>query len=288
MSFPEPAHLPSAHEPFFTVDGDNYLPGPLTRGPWGNAMSGTAVGGLLGWALERQAEDPELQPARLTIDLLRPVLREPVQIQTVVQREGRRITLTDAALLQRDVVVARASALFLRRGEQPAGQVWSPPVSMPPRPTSMDGQPPEMPFNLWTYGTNPETGGAGISPAEWEQDHSQKFAWVRLARELVAGYPMTPLTRIAFTGDVTSSLTHWSTKGLRYINADYTLALSRLPEGEFIGLAAQSHYATAGVGTGTATLFDHRGPLGTSTVLTLAQPAEAFRPPHPGVPGAHP
>ena len=119
-----------------------------------------------------------------------------------------------------------------------------------------------MPFFLWTYGTNRDTGGVGISPAEWEQDHAQKFAWVRLGRELVAGYPMTPFTRIAFVGDVTSSLTHWGTGGLRYINADYTLALSRLPEGEFIGLAAQSHYGTDGVGTGTATLFDHRGPLG--------------------------
>jgi hypothetical protein len=287
VSIPDAAYLLAANAAFFTADGDHYLPGPLTRGPWGNTLSGTAVGGLLGWALERQAEDLGLQPARLTVDLLRPVLPESLQVQTSVQREGRRIKLVDSALLQRGAVVARASALFLRRGEQPGGQVWSPPVSMPPLPTSLAGQPPEMPFFLWTYGTNRDTGGPGISPAEWEQDHAQKFAWVQLVRELVAGYPMTPLTRIAFVGDVTSSLTHWGTGGLRYINADYTLALSRLPAGEFIGLAAQSHYGNAGVATGTATLFDHRGPLGTSTVLTLAQPAEAFNPPQPGVPGAH-
>lgn len=285
MSTPENLAPAGADEAFFTLDGDSYVPGPLTRGPWGKAMSGTAVGGLLGWALEREAPDPELQPARLTVDLLRPALAEPVQIQTSVQREGRRIKLVDAALVQGGSTVARASALFLRRGEEPAGQVWSPPVSMPPLPTSLGGQPPEMPFLLWTYGTNRETGGIGISPAEWEQDQVQKFAWVHLARELVAGYPMTPFTRVAFVGDVTSSLTHWGTGGLRHINADYTVALSRLPEGEFIGLAAQSYYGTDGVATGTATLFDHRGPLGSSTVLTLAQSAGAFNPPHPGIVG---
>ncbi len=94
---------------------------------------------------------------------------------------------------------------------------------------------------------------------------------------------MTPFTRIAFIGDVTSSITHWGTDGLRYINADYTVALSRLPDGEFIGLAAQSYHGTDGVGTGTATLFDHRGSLGSSTVLALAQPVGAFQPPHAGI-----
>jgi hypothetical protein len=65
---------------------------------------------------------------------------------------------------------------------------------------------------------------------------------------------------------------------LRYINADYTVTASRLPDGEFIGLAAQSHYGTAGVATCAATLFDRHGPIGTSSALALAQPAESFQP----------
>jgi len=54
--------------------------------------------------------------------------------------------------------------------------------------------------------------------------------------------------------------------------------VSRLPDGEFVGLAAQSHYGTAGVATGAATLFDRHGPLGTSSALALAQSADAFQP----------
>jgi hypothetical protein len=263
-------------EAMFTADGDSYVPGVLTRGPWGDVMGGQAVGGLLGWGIERSGIDPEFQPARFTVDLLRPVLLEPVQIRTSVQREGRRIKLVDGTLLQGGKTVARASALFLRRGDHPDGQVWSAPVQMPPIPTDDDGFPAEMPFFIWGYGVDLTRGSFGMT--EWEQSHSQKFAWTRLFRPMVAGHPLTPFSRLAFVGDITSSLTHWGTAGLRYINADYTVTASRLPDGEFLGLAAQSHYGTAGVATGAATLFDRHGPIGTSSALALAQPAGAFKP----------
>jgi hypothetical protein len=264
-------------EAFFTVDGDSYLPGEMTRGPWGAAMGGQIVGGLLGWAIERSGIDSDFQPARLTVDLLRPVLLEPVQIQASVQREGRRIKLVDGALVQNGQTVGRASALFLRRGDHPDGEVWSAPAEMPPLPADSDGFPPDMPFLIWGYGATPG-GSPGIAAGEWQQAHSQKFAWTRLFRPMVQGHPLTPFTRLAFVGDVTSSLTHWGTGGLRYINADYTVTASRLPDGEFLGLAAQSHYGTAGVATGTATLFDRHGPIGSSTALAVAQPADAFKP----------
>ena len=264
-------------EAFFTVDGDSYLPGSLTRGPWGAAMGGQIVGGLLAWGIERSGIEPDLQAARITVDLLRPVLLEPVQIQTLVQREGRRIKLVDGTMMQNGRTVARASALFLRRGDHPDGEVWSTPVRMPPLPTYSDGLPADMPFLIWRYGAALEV-TAGFAAGEWEQSHSQKFAWARVFRPIVQGHPLTPFTRLAFVGDITSSLTHWGTGGLRYINADYTVTASRLPDGEFVGLAAQSHYGAAGVATGAATLFDRHGPIGTSSALALAQPAEAFHP----------
>jgi acyl-CoA thioesterase len=264
-------------EAYFTADGDSYIPGVMTRGPWGVAMGGQVVGGLLGWGIECSGIDPGFQPARLTIDLLRPALPEPVQIQTSVLREGRRIKLVDGTLTQNGTTVARASALFLRRGDHPEGEVWSGPVEMPPCPDGSAEFAVDMPFYIWGYGATRD-GSPGIAAGEWEQSHSQKFAWVRLFRPMVQGYPLTPLTRLAFVGDITSSLSHWGTGGLRYINADYTVTASRLPEGEYLGLAAQSHYGTDGVATGSVTLFDRHGPFGTSTALALAQPADAFQP----------
>jgi Thioesterase-like superfamily len=266
-----------APEAFFAIDGDSYLPSVLTRGPWGVAMGGQNVGGLLGWGIEQTGIDAGFQPARFTVDLLRPVLLEPVQLRTSVQREGRRLKLVDATLEQSGKTVARASALFLRRGDHPDGQVWSSTVQMPPPPARSDGFPTDMPFLIWGYGASLE-GSPGIAAGEWDQAHSQKFAWTRLFRPIVHGHPLTPFTRLAFVGDVTSSVTHWGTGGLRYINADYTVSASRLPDGEYLGLAAQNHYSTDGVATGTAILFDRHGPLGSSSAVALAQPADAFRP----------
>jgi acyl-CoA thioesterase len=263
-------------EAYFTVEGDSYLPGAMTQGPWGATMGGQIVGGLLAWGIESSGIDPDLQPARFTVDLLRPALMEPVWIRTSVQREGRRIKLVDGVLVQNGKTVARASALFLRRGEHPDVRVWSAPVRMPPPPADVDGFPPDMPFLIWSYGANVEEGRPGM--AEWEREDVQKFAWTRVFRPMVHGHPLTPFVRLAFVGDITSSLTHWGAGGLRYINADYTVTASRLPGGEYLGLAAQSHYAEAGVATGAATLFDRHGPFGTSSALALAQPAEAFRP----------
>jgi acyl-CoA thioesterase len=266
----------SRMEAFFTAEGDTYVPGNLTRGPWGQTMGGQVVGGLLGWALDSYG-DADFRPARFTIDLLRPVLIEPVSIEFSIQREGRRIKLVDAALLQNGRVVTRASALFVRPSEEPDGAVWSPPATMPPVPASSDELDSETPFFIWSCSDTDGNGSVGNPGIDWAQATRQKFAWTRLVRPMVAGHPLTPFARAAFAGDVISSLTHWSTAGLRYINADYTVAISRLPEGEYIGLAAQNHYGNDGVATGTATIFDSRGPIGTGTALALAQPAGSFQ-----------
>jgi hypothetical protein len=264
-------------EPFFTVDGHSYVPTRISQGPWGDTISGHIIGGLLGWAVERAQPDPDLQPARLTVDLLRPTFMEPVRIETTLCRQGKRIAVIDAAIVQRGEVASRASAVFLRRGEHPEGAVWSAPVAIPPLPDPTEPPAIEMPFELWAYGSGEGTlGGTSI---EWEQDHAPKFAWVKEIRPLIAGYEMTPFTRAALAGDVTSALTHWGTGGLRYINADFTMTLSRLPEGDYIGLAAQGHYGDSGVASGAATLCDHKGPIGSSLAVALAQPANAFRPP---------
>ncbi len=266
-------------EPFFTVDGDTYVPGPLAQGPWGATVSGHIVGGLLGRAVERAGGDPDLQPARLTVDLLRPTFMNAVVVHTAVRREGKRIRVVDAEIVQDGATAARASAVFLRRGEHPPGEVWSAPAPMPPLPVDDANLLPDMPFLLWAYGSDWTAGTLGGTTIEWQGTPAPKFAWVRELRPLIAGEPVTPFTRAALAGDVTSALTHWGTDGLRYINADFTISLSRLPEGDHIGLAAHSHQSFDGIASGSATLFDQHGPIGSSIAIALAQPADAFRPP---------
>jgi acyl-CoA thioesterase len=269
--------MTSDDQAFFAVDRDQLVPSPLARGPWGSTVSGTYVGGLLGRAVEQAGGDAELQPARLTVDLLRPVaLAHPVRVDTRVEREGRRIRLVDAAMRQNGTVVARASALYLRRAEQPADSAWTLPIDMPPPPTQPADVSGDFTMELWTYSSNAELGAPSNDLSAWRHG-GQKYAWVRDVKPLVDGETVSPFVRAAMAGDVTSSLTHSSASGLNYINADYTLTLSRLPDGEFIGLAGLTHYSHAGVATGTATLFDRLGPIGSGIATGLANPG--FRPP---------
>ncbi|KKC04970.1 hypothetical protein WU83_10930 [Mycobacterium nebraskense] len=261
---------------FFVTDGKYYVPTPLARGPWGPSLSGNYIGGLLGRAVEQEVDDVDLQPARLTVDLLRPVALQPLQVHSSVVRDGRRLRLVDAVMTQSDVMVARASALFLRRSDHAVDTVWTSPVTMPAVPAEPEVLADDVPMVLHSYGRDPVAGSPGVGVREWRH-HGQKFAWLRETKLLVDDEPLSPFTRAIMAGDVTSSLTHWGTEGLEFINADYTVALSRLPEGVYIGLASMTHYSHAGVATGVATLFDEKGPIGSGMATALAKPG--FTPP---------
>jgi len=94
----------------------------------------------------------------------------------------------------------------------------------------------------------------------------------------VAGETVSPFVEAAMAADATSALTHWGTSGLRYINADYTLSLTRLPKGPNIGLAALVHSSHDGVASGAAAVFDEYGPIGNSMAVALVNPVESFQP----------
>lgn len=273
MSVPT-TRAPKEHPPYFSVDGDIMVPTPVARGPWGDTVSGHAIGGLLGRAVALASEDPDFLPARLTVDLLKPAQMSPMQVRTSVVRSGRRITIIDAQAFQDDSVVSRATSVFLRTGSTPEGQVWTPATTTPPLPTGTWARR-QPAFELWCYGA---PSGPGGDETEWRQTDHRKFAWIKEIRNLVDGEPLTPFVRAALAGDVTSAVTHWGTDGLRYINADFTLTLSRLPDGDHIGLGSDGHHSSAGIASGAATLFDHLGPIGHSVCTALGQPGGSFRP----------
>ena len=262
----------TASTPYFVRDGSHYVPTEIARGGWGPSISGHVVGGILGWAVGQAVDDRQLQPARLTVDLPAPTALEPIEVHTRVQHERRRLRLVEAVLIQRDVPVARGSALFLRRGPQPDGDVWSQPVQMPRLPIEEDGTHPSL--FMRTYGW-----GAGVQnpDLDWADTSGQKYTWLQETRPLIDGEPHTAFTRAAMAADVTAAIANWGSNALQFINVDYTLTLSRLPEGPHIGLAALTHYSNDGVATGSAVLLDHKGPVGSAVSVSIAH--SGFRPP---------
>lgn len=260
----------AAQTPYFRRDESRFVPNPIARGGWGPSLSGHVVGGLLGWAVERAVDDPDLQPARLTVDLPAPVALEPIEAHTTVHHDRRRLRLVEAVLTQRGTPVARGSALFLRRGAQPEGQVWSPDLQLPPLPTE-DGAQPTLFMRTYGWGTELQN-----RDPDWADTSGPKYTWLHETRSLIDGEPLSAFVRAAMAADITASLANWGTSGLQFINADYTLTLSRLPEGPHIGMAALTHYSHDGVATGSAVLADRKGPVGSGVSVAIAH--SGFRP----------
>ena len=114
-----------AFEPFFVADGDTFVPNDIAHGGWGPTLGGQVVGGLLARAVEQQRADPELIPARFTVDILRRVATAPVQVHADVVRTGRRMQALDARLMQGGELVARASTLLLKQSGKPSEIPWT-------------------------------------------------------------------------------------------------------------------------------------------------------------------
>lgn len=259
----------------FDVDGTGYVPTRSARGPWGDFISGQYVGGLLGVAVEGCVDDPGLHPARVTIDLSGRARLAPVTVTTRVRRRGSRILLVDAEMIQDgDTVVAHARALYLRRGEQAPNDVWTCPIEMPE--PEIPGEPGSdaSPANGRIYNAVDRT-VPGTSLQTWEKD-VQKYIWMTYSTPLVTGTELTPLTHAVMVADSASAVAHYGTTGLHFINADYTLALSRLPDGPSIGMASVTHCSDAGIASGTVAMFDRNGPIG--SVVTTGIANSGFRP----------
>lgn len=258
---------------YFIRDGAHLIPDRPAQGPWGPSVSGNVVGGLLARAVESEGLPDQFQPARLTVEILKPVaMDQPIETITSLVRSGRLLRVVDAQLRQCGDVVARCSATFLRPGAQPAGDIWSTQVPMPPLPADFGPQAEAMPMFVWGYGGGAESRGA-LGFDQWCDASTGKFAWMREVRPLVEDEPLTPFVRAAMAADATSALTHWSSDGLRFINTDYTMSLSRLPTGIHVGLAAVLHTSDRGIGSGVAALFDENGPIGNAMAVAVVSPA---------------
>ena len=253
-----------SNEPFFTREGDLYQPTASSRGPWSpTSLHGRVVAGLLAHAIEQRYGEPDFMPARFTIDMYRLPDLSAAEVSVNPIREGRRIKVIDAEYSVGGVSMARATCVFLRKSENPAGNVWTPPNWNAPKPA--DIPPPEEPRSsmggMWA--TRRISGDFGTV--------GEKKLWMSEVRDLVEGEAFTPFTRVAIAADFASPFANSGDQGLGWINADITVYLHRLPVTKWIGFEVKNHGATAGVAIGECWLNDEQGPIGTSSVTALAQ-----------------
>jgi hypothetical protein len=258
---------------FFTSQGDDLAPADLARSLWSeNQMHGVALSGALARALERQVAElgrDDLRPARYTVDLFRPAAMELCRTTTRVVREGRRLCLVDATVEQDGQAVARASALFLKVGEDAEGEVWEPTGGPQPPPLEMapPTDEPHVPFF--------SSEGVGWDPSFGAHQNGGRKATWQVGVAVVPEETPSGFVVAASVADSTSMVTNWGSNGVEYINTDITLTLARLPLSREIGLAAVDRVSRDGIAVGTATVFDREGRLGTAVVTSIANAKRA-------------
>ena len=248
---------------FHTIDEHGtFTPTDVARSLWSTTqMHGVAVSGAMARGIEQAVTRTDLRPARYTLDMFSPARMDPFTVETEIVREGRRICLVDARLVQEGTTRARASAIFLAPTEDPDGEVWTP------------GDDPVPPAHV------PELTGPTIpwfaSDADWSQDFAEhqnagrKQTW-QYGVPVVAGEEPTPFQAVASIADATTMACNWGSKGVQYINTDITLSLSRLPRTPEVGLRGERWSGHDGIAVGVATVYDRDGVLGQSMVTSLS------------------
>ena len=248
---------------FTRLDSGDYAPGPSAQSHWGvDHLNGPALVGLVAAVLEREYGLPDFQPARLTVDLFKAARSVPTRVSTRLVRDGRRVRNSECEVVQGGVPVVRATLVQYRRADPPRGREWHAPREF--------ALPPDRDGSEFIY--------LGSDDVGWSRlvvDHQNAARKRSLSRSVtvIVGQRNSPFVNAAMAAEGTSLVTNLGTEGVGYINGDLTVALSRLPVDDWVGVEADSHVVNDGISVGAATLFDSAGAFGTGVVTAVSNPA---------------
>lgn len=98
-------------------------------------------------------------------------------------------------------------------------------------------------------------------------------SWLRPTVDLVKGEGMTPLQRLFAVADDANGIgTKLDIRRWTFMNTDVVVHVHRVPQGEWIGIRAETSYGPDGIGTTYGTLFDESGPVGGIQQSILVRP----------------
>lgn len=260
------------------AEGEKFRATDLARGTWSAAIQhGGPVSALLARALERCERRDDTRLSRVVIDLLGGVPAEgDLWVRSRLQRPGKQIELLTAEMLAPGPdgaprPVARASGWRLQQQDTGAiahGAAESPRPRTDARSRNLKAR--EWDRNYvhsleWLWLTEPLTPGPGDS-------------WIKPTVDLVKGETMTQLERLFAVADCANGIgskldiTKWT-----FLNTDLAVHVFRVPDGEWIGIRAETSYGPDGIGTTIGTLYDEQGAVGAiqQSVLVRRRPGSA-------------
>jgi hypothetical protein len=260
-------HLPTELTEAFFVPLDDrsgrFSATPHTSGPWAAELQHAGPPtALLARELLRVAPRDKFA-ARLTFELLGPIPVAEVAVSAAIERPGRSVDLVAATMSAGGRDVIRATAWFIAPSPVTIEADFAPPPlpardARLPHPWDRSGYVSAM---RWRF----TRGGFGqLGPAT---------VWGSMRLPLIAGEHPDPLTRVLTLVDSASGVSGvFDTREWLSINPELTVHLHRLPDGEWIGLDAETLISAGGAGLATATIFDRRGAVGRSAQSLLVRP----------------
>lgn len=252
--------------------GERFLATDLVRSTWtAKIQHGAPPSALLVRALERCEQRDDTRLSRVLIDLLGPVPAEgELWVRAKKERSGKQIELVSAELLAPGPdgaarPVARASGWRLATLDTTA-LVHAAPEPLRPLSEAVNRNMAEdwdrnyVHSVDWRWLTEPVSPGPGES-------------WIKPVVDLVKGEVLTPLERLFTVADDANGIgTKIDTRKWAFMNTDLAVHVHRVPQGDWIGIRAETHYGPDGVGTTIGTLFDEVDAIGSSQQSVLLRP----------------
>lgn len=248
----------------YVRDGDFFIPTDAAGSPWHpSLLHGGSATGLMGHAIEA------LVPAgfavtRITMDLMRPVPKAPLAVHSQVARDGTRLKVIEVEVTHNGKAVCRASAALAKTQTIALPDYAPKPHAAPPGPDSLplfsiqamlDAKGLAIPHGLHTR--------VEVRSQNMWEERGHNISWLRLPVQVVQGEALTPFTRTCMVCDLGNGVAQLNLgNAAGMINSDVTLALFRLPQGEWLCFDSEAQVQPTGTGIVHSTLYDTAGSFG--------------------------
>lgn len=270
MSIPSVNTIPATGSPFFRRSHEDvpggFEPLPHASSRWGaDQLRGPALTGLLARSVRGEVtRRTDLQPVRASFELFRAARITTTIARVSVIREGRRLAVIDSQLWQAEQPVARAQIMFIAPTENPPGNLWSPTDRFPVPDADIAA---DEENRLYRGDDSVWTADAGdVSHA------TRKHVWQR-PFVIVEDEQPSRFEVLACACDMASLVVNWGAAGMRFINAQASVSVSRAFAGDGVGLATGARSANTGISVGSAVVYDRDGVLGIADATALSQPS---------------
>lgn len=247
------------------LDEGRYRSTVATRGPWSpEHQHAGPPAALLGGALAAVLDGGRV--TRITFEVLRPVPITELQVEVALRRPGRRVALAEGTLADHDGPLLLARAWRMR--EEEVGLTPDRDPTMPPVAEAKAAAFFELPWDEG-YHTSME-----LRTCRGDfREPGDAAVWFRSRLDITDDAPITPLQRVLVAADSGNGISaRMDPAEWLFVNTDLNVHLREHPEGEWVGLDAQTRWGTGGIGLATSVLHGGQGVIGVGSQGLLVEP----------------